>query len=60
MNSMPGFLGDTANNVVHHLANKKSECSIYSMKMKNRVYFTPDTLENAKSKNFVPCIFCII
>jgi hypothetical protein len=57
---MSGFLGDGANNIVHDLANKKTKCKIYRIEMKNRIYFTPDTLDNAKSKNFVPCEFCFI
>ncbi len=57
---MPGFLGNTHMNIVHNLANMKAKCDIYHIEMKNRVYFTPDTLENAKSKNFIPCEFCLV
>ncbi len=56
---MSGFLGDKSERIVHHLANKKPECDIYNIKIKDREYFSPDTLENAKSKEYVSCKFCI-
>ena len=56
---MRGFLGDKSKKIVHHLANKNSECDIYYIKMKDREYFTPDTLDNAKSKDYESCKFCI-
>ena len=56
---MSGFLGDNLNNIVHDLSNKKNKCDIYHIKMKDRTYFTPDILDNAKSKNVVPCRFCL-
>jgi len=56
---MPGFLGDKQTNVVHHLANMKKDCKIVDVKKNDKQYFDPDTLENAKSKNFSPCILCI-
>jgi hypothetical protein len=56
---MPGFLGDKQNNIVHHLANMKEECQIVNIGLKDKQYFTPDTLENAKAKNFSPCKLCI-
>ena len=52
MISMAGFLGDKQTTLVHHLANMKKECKIVEMKLQDRQYFTPDTLENAKSMNF--------
>ena len=56
---MPGFLGDKQTNVVHHLANMKKDCKIVDVKINDKQYFDPDTLENAKSKNFSPCLLCI-
>ena len=56
---MAGFLGDKQTTLVHHLANMKKECKIVEMKLKDRQYFTPDTLENAKSMNFSSCMWCI-
>lgn len=56
---MSGFLGDKSKEIVHHLANMKPECDIYLIEMKDREYFMPDTLDNAKSKNFIECKFCI-
>ena len=56
---MAGFLGDKQTTLVHHLANMKKECKIVEMKLQDRQYFTPDTLENAKSMNFSSCIWCI-
>ena len=56
---MAGFLGDKQTTLVHHLANMKKECKIVEMKLQDRQYFTPDTLENAKSMNFSSCMWCI-
>ena len=56
---MAGFLGDKQTHLVHHLANMKKECKIVEMKLQDRQYFTPDTLENAKSMNFSSCMWCI-
>jgi hypothetical protein len=56
---MAGYLGDKRTNLVHHLANMKIECKIVDMKLKDRQYFTPDTLENAKNSNFSECLWCI-
>lgn len=56
---MSGFLGDKSKKIVHHLANVKHECDIYHIDMKDREYFTPDTLDNAKSKEYKSCKFCI-
>jgi hypothetical protein len=56
---MVGFLGNKQTLLVHHLANMKKECKIVEMKLKDRQYFDPDTLENAKSMNFSSCGWCI-
>ena len=56
---MGGYLGNKSKMIVHHLGNMKSECNIYEIKMKDREYFTPDTLDNAKSKDYESCKFCI-
>jgi hypothetical protein len=56
---MAGFLGDKQTHLVHHLAYMKKECKIIEMKIIDRQYFTPDTLENAKSMNFSSCMWCI-
>lgn len=56
---MGGFLGDKSKMQVHNLANMKPECDVYDIKMKDREYFTPDTLENAESKKYESCKFCI-
>ena len=52
-------MGDKATMIVHHLANMKPECDVYYIEMKDREYFTHDTLENAKSKKYESCEFCI-
>ena len=56
---MAGFLGDKQTQIVHHLGNMKKECKINEMIFADRQYFTPDTLENAKSKKFSSCTWCI-
>ncbi len=55
---MVGYLGDINLKIVHHLACKKKECSIYNIENKNRQYFTPDTLENATTLGFDICKWC--
>jgi hypothetical protein len=55
---MPGYLGDTKKMIVHHLANMKMDCKIYDININNRKYFTPDSLEKAKSEGFSPCKLC--
>ncbi|MFB5634959.1 MAG: hypothetical protein ACE5SV_08880 [Candidatus Nitrosomaritimum aestuariumsis] len=47
---MSGFLGYKLKKTVHHLANMRPECGIYDIEMKDREYFTPDTIENSESK----------
>ncbi|MFZ8908323.1 MAG: hypothetical protein ACO2YR_05305 [Nitrosopumilaceae archaeon] len=55
---MSGFLGDQSKKIVHHLANMKPRCKIYQIEIKDREYFTPDTIEKAKSKEYESCEFC--
>ena len=55
---MSGFLGDKSKKIVHHLANMNPDCDIYHIEMKDREYFTPDTIENAESKGYEFCEFC--
>jgi hypothetical protein len=55
---MAGYLGNTSDMVVHHLATMKKECKIYYIKKDNKVYFTPDTLEQAINQKFVVCLHC--
>ncbi len=52
-------MGDKSGMVVHHLAVMKPECMIYYVKMENRVYFVPDTFDQAKKEGFDPCSHCI-
>ena len=58
MSNLPGYLGKKSDMVVHHLAEMKSECKIHRVKKEDKEYFTPDTLENAKSKGFAACPHC--
>jgi len=57
---MIGLLGNKKTKLVHHLDSLKKECKISEMEITDRQYFTPDTLENAKSQNFSPCDWCIL
>ena len=57
--TMPGYFGDKSIMVVHLLSEMKSECKIGKVKLKDRKYFTPDTLENAENQNFSKCRWCI-
>lgn len=56
---MAGYLGNKSDGIVHHLAEMTKECLIYQIKKENKMYFTPDTLTQAKNKEFVPCTYCI-
>lgn len=56
---MQGFLGNRQTNTVHHLASMQENCKIADMELKDKQYFIPDTLENARGKNFSPCIWCL-
>ena len=53
-----GYFGKKSDMIVCHLAEMKLECHIHPVKREDRSYFTPDTLENAKSREFVPCQYC--
>ena len=55
---LAGYLGKKSDMIVHHLAEMKPECHIHPVKKEDRIYFTPDTLENAKNVGFIPCKHC--
>jgi len=55
---MAGYLGDKKSKLVPHLTCKQNECDIYNIEKRDRQYFTPDSLENAKSIGFNPCRWC--
>lgn len=55
---MAGYMGDKADMIVHHLAMMSPDCRIYNIKKENRLYFVPDTLDQAKKENFVRCDHC--
>lgn len=48
-------MGDKSPMVVHHLATMNPECMLYYVKKKYRVYFVPDTFDQAKKEGFAPC-----
>jgi hypothetical protein len=56
---MVGYMGDKVSMIVHHLAQMTPDCRIYYTKKENRLYFVPDTLDQAKKENFVMCKYCI-
>ena len=49
---MAGYMGDKASMIAHHLAKMSPECRIYYVKKENRIYFVPDTLDQAKKEGF--------
>ena len=55
---LAGYLGKKSDMIVHHLAEMKPECHIHPVKKEDRIYFTPDTLENTKNMRFIPCKHC--
>ncbi len=56
---MAGYLGDKSANVVHHLGTMTGECNIYEIKKINKIYFVPDTIQQALDEKFTQCKFCI-
>ena len=56
---MPGYMGDSKHNIVHHLANVQKDCGIYYVEKQSRVYFTPDIPANPKLRDFSMCPFCM-
>lgn len=56
---MPGYFAKKSDEIVHHLGALKKECSIYPVQKEDKVYFMPDSLENALSQKFTPCKYCI-
>ena len=56
---MPGYFARKSDGIVHHLATAKPECKLYSIDKNDKVYFTPDSLENALSQKFISCKHCI-
>lgn len=57
--SMPGYLGDKSENIVHHLGTMTQECNIYQIKKGDKAYFIPDTIQQALDEKFTQCKFCI-
>jgi hypothetical protein len=55
---MAGYMGDKSSMIVHHLAMISQDCRIYYIKKEARLYFVPDTLDQARKENFVPCRHC--
>ena len=55
---MAGYMGDKASMIVHHLAMMSPECRIYDVKKENRIYFVPDTIDQAKKEGFATCKQC--
>lgn len=56
---MPGYLGNKSDGIVHHLAVMTSNCKIVEIKKPNKVYFVPDTIEQAIREKFIRCKNCI-
>ena len=56
---MPGYFAKRSEGIVHHLATIKDDCKLHPIEKRDKVYFTPDSLENAISQKFIPCKYCI-
>lgn len=56
---MPGYLGNRSDGSVHHLAAMTSDCKIVEIRKSDKVYFVPDTLEQAIIEKFTQCNHCI-
>lgn len=53
------YLGNKNNKEVHDLDNEKPSCQIKEIKDTNKVYFTPDTLEQSYKEGYDNCAWCI-
>jgi len=56
---MAGYLGNKSDMIVHHLATMAHDCRIYYVKKGDKIYFMPDTLEQAIKEKFAPCQHCL-
>ncbi len=56
---MSGYLGNKSNMIVHHLATMMPNCGIYYVKKEDKIYFIPDTIEQAIKEKFTPCQHCL-
>jgi len=45
--------------IVHHLATMMPNCGIYYVKKEDKIYFIPDTIEQAIKEKFTPCQHCL-
>ena len=56
---MAGYLGNKSDMIVHHLATMGHDCKIYYVKKEDKIFFMPDTLDQATKEKFTPCQYCI-
>ena len=56
---LPGYLGNKSDMIVHHLAEMMPNCKIYEVKFDDKIYFTPDTLDQAEKEGFASCKYCV-
>ncbi len=56
---MPGYLGNKSDSQVHHLAAMTQDCKIVEIKKLDKVYFVPDTINQAIIEKFTQCKHCI-
>lgn len=56
---MPQHLGNKNTKEVHDLNNKKPNCQINEIKREHRIYFNPDTLDQAHRQGYDNCAWCI-
>jgi hypothetical protein len=53
------FFGVKSKMIVHDLNKIKPECNTLEVKITNRAYFTPDTLEETKKQGYDKCKICL-
>jgi hypothetical protein len=56
---MPGYLGNKVDNRVHHLSAMTPNCRIVEIKKLDKIYFVPDTIDQATTEKFTQCKNCI-
>ena len=56
---MSRYLGNKNEMEVHDLQYKQTACQIEKIKPEHKVWFTPDTLEEAHKKGYDNCHWCI-
>ena len=56
---MPRFLGNSNTKEVHDLTRTETNCQIPEILPEHKVWFTPDTLQQAHREGYDNCAYCL-